>query len=42
VVIGGRVEESPYFLTGRRSLFRGTPEQEEEEESRRAGFGSTT
>jgi tyrosine-protein kinase len=42
VVIGGRVEESPYLLTGRRSLFRGTPEQEEEEESRRAGFGSTT
>jgi capsular exopolysaccharide synthesis family protein len=40
VVIGGRVEESPYFLTGRRSLFRGAPE-EQEEEGRRAGLGST-
>jgi len=43
VVIGGRVEESPYFLTGRRSLFRGTPEEEgeEEEEGRRASFRTT-
>jgi capsular exopolysaccharide synthesis family protein len=43
VVIGGRVEESPYFLTGRRSLFRGTPEEEEEEEEegRRASFRPT-
>ena len=40
VVIGARVEESPYYLTGRRSLFRGTPE-EEEEEGTRAGLGSS-